>query len=139
MGLFDNNAGNNDINKAVAALQEVNVPNASQLTLPQLQKYVSAGVLTPQQYQAISEDPSTYQQVSSQADQSGTNAQKSALQQLSGISQAGGSTPINQANLTNNINQTNQAMQAGRNGIMENAQEQGVTGGGPSLINSFLN
>ena len=139
MGLFNNNAGNNDISQAVAALQAVNVPNASQLSLPELQKYVQAGVLTPQQYQAISDDPNTYQQVSSQADQSGTSAQKSALQQLSGISQAGGSTPINQANLLNNINQTNQAMQAGRSGIMENAQERNVSGGGMDMINQLMN
>src|ERR1019366_6547118 len=139
MGLFNNNAGNNDISQAVAALQAVNVPNASQLSLPELQKYVQAGVLTPQQYQAISADPNTYQQVSSQADQSGTSAQKSALQQLSGISQAGGSTPINQANLLNNINQTNQAMQGARQGIMENAQERNVSGGGMDLMNQLMN
>src|ERR1035437_869069 len=105
MGMFDNSAGTNDSEKAIAALEAVGVPNADQLTLPELQKYVSAGILTPQQYQAISADPNSYQQITGATDQSGTNAQKSALQQLSGISQAGGSSPINQANLENNINQ----------------------------------
>jgi hypothetical protein len=139
MGLFDNSAGTDYIQKAVAALQEVGVPNASQLTLPELQKYVVAGVLTPEQYQAISADPNTYQQITGATDQSGTNAQKAALQQLGGIVQAGGSTPINEANLRNNINQTNQAMQGARQGIMENAQERNVSGGGMDLINQLMN
>jgi len=139
MGLFDNNAGTDYIQKAVAALQGVGVPNASQLTLPELQKYVVAGVLTPEQYQAISADPNTYQQITGATDQSGTSAQKAALQQLGGIVQAGGSTPINEANLRNNINQTNQAMQGARQGIMENAQERNVSGGGMDLISQLMN
>src|ERR1035437_578776 len=99
MGLFDNSAGTNDSAKAIAALEAVGVPNASQLTLPELEKYVSAGVLTPQQYQAISADPNSYQQITGATDQTGTSAQSKALQQLSSVAQAGGSTPINQANL----------------------------------------
>jgi hypothetical protein len=139
MGLFDNSAGTEDSQKAIAALEAVGVPNASQLTLPELQKYVSAGVLTPQQYQAISADPNSYQQITGATDQSGTNAQKAALQQLGSIAQAGGSTPINQANLLNNVNQTNQAMQAARSGIMENAQERNVSGGGMDLNAALMN
>ncbi len=136
---LDTTAGTDELQQAIAALQAVNVPSIAQLTLPELQKYVQAGVLTPQQYQAISADPNTYQSIASQADQSGTNAQKSALQELGGIVQAGGSTPINQANLLNNVNQTNQAMQAARGGIEENAQQRGVAGGGLEFINKLMN
>src|SRR5450631_990272 len=90
---LDTTAGTGELQQAIAALQAVNVPSISQLTLPELQKYVSAGVLSPQQYQAISENPQAYQQVASQADQTGTQAQKAALSQLSGVAQTG-STPI---------------------------------------------
>ncbi len=136
---LDTTAGTAELEQAIAALQAVNVPSIAQLTLPELQKYVQAGVLTPQQYQAISADPNAYQSIASQADQSGVNAQKSALQELGGIVQAGGSTPINQANLLNNVNQTNQAMQAARGGIEENAQQRGVAGGGLEFISKLMN
>lgn len=133
-------AGNQQMQDAINALQSINVPNISQLTLPQLKQYVAAGVLTPEQYSAIEANPQVYQQtVQSTLDQSGSNAQKAALQQLGGIVQNGGSTPINQANLENNINQTNQAMQAARGGIEQNAQERGVSGGGLEFIQKLMN
>jgi hypothetical protein len=134
-----NGAGTAESQKAIAALEAVGVPNASQLTLPELQKYVVAGILTPQQYQAISADPNSYQQITGATSQTGTNAQTAALQQLGSIAQAGGSTPINEANLRNNINSTNQAMQSARSGIMENAQERNVSGGGMDMISQLMN
>jgi hypothetical protein len=137
---IDTNAGSAELQQAAAALQAIGVPNAAQLTLPELQKYVAAGVLTPQQYQAIQEDPQAYQQAFQAAsDSTGKNAQSAALQQLGSIVQAGGSTPINQANLENNINQTNQAMQAARGGIENQAQQRGVAGGGLEFINKLMN
>ncbi len=137
---IDTTAGTAEMQQAIQALQAVGVPNAAQLTLPELQKYVAAGVLSPQQYQAISANPEAYQQAMQQSqDNSGVNAQKAALQQLGGIVSAGGSTPINQANLMNNINTTNQAMQAARQGIQENAQERGVAGGGQEFLGQLLN
>jgi hypothetical protein len=136
---LNTDAGTAQLQQALQALQAVNVPNISQLTLPELQKYVQAGVLTPQQYQAISANPQAYQQLASSADQTGTNAQKQALQQLGNVVQTGGSTAINQANLLNNINTTNQAMQAARQGIQENAQERGVAGGGQEFLNQLMN
>src|SRR5271166_4670526 len=92
---IDTNAGTGDMQAAIQALQGVNVPSIAQLTLPELQKYVQAGVLTPQQYQAISADPQSFQNVANKADMSGQQAQKAALQELGGIVSAGGSTPIN--------------------------------------------
>ncbi len=130
MGFFQNDAGNNDLK---TALDKINAatPTAAQLTLPQLQQFVQQGVLSPQEYQAVLADPATYSKIiQSTQDSSGANAQKAALQQLSGTIQAGGSTDINKANLLNNINQTNQAMKASRDAISENAQERGVSGGG---------
>jgi hypothetical protein len=137
---LDTTAGTAEMQQAITALQAVGVPNAAQLTLPELQKYVSAGVLSPSQYQAISENPQAYQQAFQAAqDNTGSTAEKAALQQLGGVAQAGGSTPINQANLMNNINTTNQAMQAARQGIQENAQERGVAGGGQEFLGQLLN
>jgi hypothetical protein len=137
---LDTNAGTAELQQAIQALQAVGVPNAAQLTLPELQKYVAAGVLSPSQYQAIQENPQAYQQAFNAAsDTTGKNAQSAALQQLGNIVQSGGSTPINQANLMHNIDTTNQAMQAARSGIEENAQERGVAGGGQEFLAKLMN
>jgi hypothetical protein len=131
-------AGTAQLQQAVAALQAVGVPNAAQLTLPELQKYVQAGVLSPQQYSAISENPQAYQQAFQQAqDTTGTNAQKAALQQISGVAQ-NGSTPIMQAQLMNAINTANQNAQANRGANLENAQERGVAGGGQEFLSNMV-
>lgn len=128
---IETNAGDEELKKALAAIQGVQTPTAEQLTLPKLQEYVQQGLLTPDQYKAILADPDTYSKViSATLDSSGSNAQKAALQQLGGIVQAGGSTDINKANLINNINTTNQAMKGARGAIMQNAQERNVAGGG---------
>lgn len=137
---INSTAGSDEMRKAIEAIQNVRPPTAQQLTLPELQKYVSAGVLTPEQYQAITANPDTYQQVvRATQDTSGSNAQKAALQQLGNIVQSGGSTPINEANLRHNIDTTNQAMQAARGGIEQQAQERGVAGGGLEFINKLMN
>ncbi len=132
-------AGTEEMKQALAALQAVGVPTSQELTLPELQKYVSAGVLSPQQYQAISENPQAYSDAIAQnQDNTGQTAQKAALSQLGGIVQAGGSTPIMQAQLANNLAQTNQANQAARQGVQENAQERGVSGGGQEFLGQLL-
>jgi len=137
---IDTKAGSSDLQKALNAIQGVQAPTKEELTLPKLQEYVRAGILTPQQYQAMLADPEIYSKViQATQDTSGTEAQKAALQQLGGVVQAGGSTPINEANLRNNINTTNQAMQAARQGIMENAQERNVSGGGLDFVNQLMN
>lgn len=137
---LDTNAGSSELDAAIQQLKALGVPNASQLTLPELQKYVIAGVLTPTQYQAISENPDAYKDAFAGAqDTTGRTAQQSALQQLGTVVQNGGSSPINQANLDNNINQTNQAMQAARSGITNDAQQRGVSGGGLEFISKLMN
>jgi hypothetical protein len=131
-------AGTAELQQAIAALQAVGVPNAAQLTLPELQKYVQAGVLTPQQYSAISENPQAYQQAFQAAqDTTGTQAQKAALQQISGVAQTG-STPIMEAQLRNAINAANQNATAQRGAITQNAQERGVAGGGQEYLQKLL-
>lgn len=137
---IDTNAGTSEMQAAIDAMRAVGVPTAEQLNLPELQKYVSAGVLTPEQYQAILADPEIYSQtLQANQDNTGRDAQKAALEQLSSIVQSGGSTAINRANLQDNLDQTNQAMQAARSGIEQNAKERGVYGGGLEFISKLMN
>lgn len=137
---IDTNAGDAELQQALAALNSVGVPTEEQLKLPELQKYVQAGVLTPQQYQAIMANPQAYSDAIAQnQDSSGMDAQKSSIEALNDIINSGGSTAINQATLKNNLNQTNQAMQASRAGIEDNAKQRGVYGGGLEFLSKLLN
>lgn len=137
---IDTNAGDKEMQQALAALQAVGVPTAEMLKLPELEKYVSAGVLTPQQYQSIIADPEAYTNaIASNQDNTGKDAQASSLDALNSIINSGGSTAINDANLKNNLAQTNQAMQASRGGIEDDAKQRGVYGGGLEFINKLMN
>lgn len=137
---INTDAGSAELQAALDALNAVGVPTAEQLKLPELQKYVQAGVLTPEQYNAILADPEAYSNAIAQhQDNSGLNAQKAALEQLSTIVNQGGSTAINEANLKNNLAQTNQAMQAARGGIEDDAKQRGVYGGGLEFISKLMN
>lgn len=136
---MNNDAGNDELKQALHLIQQ-STPTKEQLTLPELQKYVEAGILTPEQYQAVIANPNAYSDVvAATQDNTGSSAQKAALQQLGSVVQAGGSTPINEANLRHNIDTTNQAMQGARKGIVSNAQERGVSGGGLEFISQLLN
>lgn len=139
MGLFSNDAGNDDLKAVLDQIRRA-TPTQAQLTLPQLQQYVQAGILTPQQYAAVTANPSAYSDsIAATQDNTGKTAQAKALEQLGTVVQSGGSTPINQANLINNINTTNQAMQGARGAIQQDAQQRGVSGGGLEFISKLLN
>lgn len=139
MSIFGD-TGTDELQQALEALGAVQAPTAAALSLPQLENYVRAGVLTPEQYQAMLTDPDTYSKIiQATQDSTGSNAQKAALEQLGGIVKNGGSTPINDANLKNNIDQTNQAMQSARGAITQDAQSRGVGGGGLEFVNKLLN
>lgn len=136
---IDTDAGNAELQQALAALQAVGVPTAEMLNLPELEKYVSAGVLSPQQYQAIIADPEAYSNaIAANEDNSGAGAQKESIEALNSIIQGGGSTPIMQAQLNDSLNQTNQANKASREGIISNARERGASGGGLEFINQLM-
>jgi hypothetical protein len=125
MGLLDlvtggeNEAASSALRNAQQRIGSIQVPNAAQLTLPELQQYVQAGILTPAQAQAY------LQQSNALADQNinqtGTAAQIQALNQLSGVANAGAEgTPMEQAQIANAINQMNTAT-GGQRGAIEQA------------------
>ena len=131
-------AGTDQLQQALDALKAVGVPTTQQLTLPQLQQYVAAGVLSPSQFQAISANPDAYAQAIQQnQNTSGQTAEQAALSELGGVAQTG-STPIMAAQNLNNLAQLNQANQANNAGITENAQQRGVAGGGLEFIQKQL-
>ncbi len=111
--------------KAEEAFANVQAPTAAQLTLPELQKYVEAGIITPAQAQSYLQQSNAYNQET--VPQSGTQAQIEALNQLSGIANAGAAgTPQEQAQMANAMSQMNTAIGGQEGAIEQGMQARGV-------------
>ncbi len=125
MGLLDTFTGGKSsdaidaLNRAEGYFSNVHTPTVEQLTLPQLQKYVEAGILTPAQAQAYLQQNNAYE--NQNINQQGTSAQIQALNQLSDVANAGArGTPMEQAQMENAIQQMNTSV-GGQRGAIEQA------------------
>ncbi len=110
---------------ALEALQNVNAPTRADLTLPELQQYAIAQNMTPAQMQAFLQQNNAL--ASENTDQTGTSAQKAALNQLANVANAGAEgTPQERAQVEQ-INQDQARNLAGQRGaIDQQAQARGV-------------
>lgn len=107
------------LNRAEGYFNQVQSPTVQQLTLPQLQQYVEAGMMTPAQAQAYLEQSNAYKDEN--IDQTGTDAQIKALNQLSRTADAGpNGTPLQQAQMENTIQKMNTSV-GGQRGAIEQA------------------
>lgn len=134
MGMLDFLTGgkNDDAEKYLGAayqdVRNVGVPTANQLTLPQLQQYVAAGVMTPAEMEAYLQKDNAY--ATENTDQTGTAAQIQALNQLSDVANAGAmGTPVEQAQQAQTIQGMNQAVAGQRGAIEQAAQARGTPQG----------
>lgn len=137
MGLFD--GGENDnasgfLRKAQENLAAVQDPTAAQLSLPELQQYVNAGVMTPAQMQAYLQQNNAY--ATENVGQQGTAAQIAAINQLAGVANAGAAgSPTQQAQIEQ-VNQDAARNLAGQRGaIDQQAQARGVS---PGMLQAAL-
>ena len=113
------------LNDAIAQYSAVQTPTAQQLSLPQLQQYVNAGLMTAAQAQAYLQQQNAYN--SENVDQSGTAAMQQALGQLSGIADAGPmGTPVEQAQNAQTIQGMNNAVQGQRGAIEQQMEAKGT-------------
>ena len=113
------------LNDAEAAYSGVQTPTAQQLSLPQLQQYVQAGLMTPAQATAYLQQQNAFN--SENIDQTGTAAMQQALGQLSGIADAGPmGTPVEQAQVAQTEQQLNNAVQGQRGAIEQQMEAKGT-------------
>lgn len=91
------------LKRAEAYFGNVKLPTAQELTLPELQKYVQMGILTPAEAQAVLIQGNAYNDI--QNDQGATEAQQDTLSKLKAIAEAGGMTPQMKARLTEALDQ----------------------------------
>lgn len=131
MSLLDLFTGGKDsdatdaLNRAEIALSSIQTPTAEALTLPQLQQYVQAGIMTPAEAQAYLQNSNAYN--TENIDQTGTAAMQQALGQLSGIADAGPmGTPVEQAQIAQTQQQLNNTVQGQRGAIEQQMEAKGT-------------
>lgn len=125
MGLLSSITGGKS-NSAIDALKraeayfgQVKLPEKAELLLPELQKYVEAGVMTPAEAEAILQERNAYADMN--VDQTGTGAQIAALNRLSQVADAGAEgTPMQQAQMANTLSRMNTSV-GGQRGAIEQA------------------
>lgn len=125
MGLLDIFTGGNSgeakdaLRRAEQYFNAVQTPTKQELTLPALQRYVEAGIITPAQAEAYLQQSNAFNDQN--IDQTGTDAQIQALNRLSSVADAGAEgTPMQQAQMANTISKANTAI-GGQRGAIEQA------------------
>lgn len=143
MGMFSSlfgSAGSDKADKlraqALDAFNSVKTPELSSLQI-ELDKYVQAGTLTPDQAEATLLNSNAFNDI--KTDPSLVGAQKQALQQLQTTANEGGLTAIDRAKIQD-IQDTLNTTARGRNqAVLQNARERGIGGSGLELQNQLMN
>ena len=130
MGILDivtggkSSSATDAMRQAAELLGKVKEPLAAELTLPELQKYVQAGILTPAQAQAVLNKQNAYDTTVVPGE--GRNAQIAALNQLQDIAGAKGMDATAQAQTQQTLNALNTNMQGQRGAILDSFAQRGV-------------
>lgn len=122
------------INQSVTDLKAIGVPDADALKIS-LQKYSSAGLLTPEMEQNILQDPSQLNGIST--DPRLADAQSNALDSLRQVGQ-GGFTLADKAALQKSLDAANTQEKGNRDAILQNAAEKGASTGGGTLAAELM-
>ena len=143
MGLFSSIFGSASSDKAdklrqdaLNAFNAIKTPELSALQV-QLQKYVDAGTLTPEQAETQLLTSNAFNEIAT--DPSYVGAQKQALQQLQQVAAQGGLTAIDKAQLNDINNAQNQQNQSQNQATMQQAQRRGVGGSDLTAVNELIN
>lgn len=102
----------------------------------QLNELIMQGEITPEEAQAISQDPSAFLDI--EQNPVVAKAQMQALQKLQGISDAGGLDAQGKARLMDVISDFETSARGANEAIMENAAHRGISGSGLELANRLV-
>ncbi len=103
----------------------------------QLDKYIQAGKLTPQQAETQLLSSNAFNNIVT--DPSYVGAQKQALQQMQQVATQGGLTAVDKAQLQDITNQQNQEAQGRNAAVMSQARERGMGGSDINIVNQLMN
>ena len=143
MGMFSSIFGSTSSDKADKARQDalnafnaIKTPELSALQV-QLDKYVNAGQLTPQEAETQLLSSNAFNNIVT--DPSYVGAQKQALQQLQSVATQGGLTAVDRAQLNDINNAQNQQNKSQNEATMQQAQQRGVGGSDLNQVNQLIN
>lgn len=143
MGLFSKLFGSTGSDKAdkmrqqaIDAFGAIQSPELKDLQI-QLDKYVSAGRLTPEQAEAELLNSNAFNDIVT--DPSLAAAQKQALTSLQQVGNEGGLTAIDRARLQDITNEQNQVARGRNESIMQQAQQRGMGGSDITTVNQLMN
>jgi hypothetical protein len=114
----------NALEKAQQAFSNIPIPTAAQLTLPELQQYVEAGIMTPAQAQAALQSSNAYNNIN--MDPAALAAEKKALGQLQEVAADKGMTPEMQAQLTAALDQAQTQEHGANASILDQMAQRGI-------------
>lgn len=114
-----------DLDQALAAIQAVQTPTQAQLTLPQLQQYVNAGLMTPAQATAALQGSNAYNNIN--IDPATTEAEMTALGQEQQVAGDQGMTPQMEAQLTAALNTANTNQTGQEQSILDQMAQRGIS------------
>lgn len=120
-----------DLNRALEDLSGVATPSAQQLTLPQLQQYVQAGILTPEQAQAYIVNNNAFDNTT--ADNAGMQDELSTIGALQDIVNKGGNDAEEQSNIQGILNTLGTTESGNNAAILRDAAARGVSNSGTTL------
>lgn len=130
MGLLDVLTGGSN-ERAARALKEaqdkfgsIPLPTQAELTLPELQKYVQAGIMTPAEAKAYLVDGNAYNDI--KPDSTNVENQTDVLSKLKEISASKGMTPAMQAQLTEALDQVGTEERGANASITDQFAQRGV-------------
>lgn len=143
MGLFSSLFGSTGSDKAdkmrqsaLDAFSAIETPELKDLQV-QLDKYVVAGQLTPEQAEAELLKSNAFNDIVT--DPSLAGAQKQALSALQEVGTQGGLTAIDRAQLQDITNEQNQTAKSRNEAILSQAREKGMGGSDITTVNQLMN
>ncbi len=143
MGMFSSLFGKSGSDKAdkmrqaaIDAFNSIQTPELKNLQV-QLDKYVQAGQLSPDQAEAQLLGSNAFKDITTDPSLSG--AQKQALSSMQNVGNSGGLTAIDKARLEDITRQQNQEAQSRNASIMQNAQQRGVGSSDLNVVNELQN
>lgn len=112
------------LNRALQAFSSIRTPTTQDLTLPELQRFVQAGILTPAQAAAVLQKTNAYDNISTPA--APKQAEMDALSKLQEIADAGGMDSIEKAKVEDTESKMNQTLQGQRLSVMDQMAQRGI-------------
>jgi hypothetical protein len=114
----------NAASDAYSAFARVGIPTTTQLTLPELQKYVQAGVITPAQAQAVLQKQNAMDSVTS--DPRTKEAEISALNKMQALAENGGHDAQSDMGVADAQSKMNQTLQGQRASVLDQMAARGI-------------